>query len=110
MSSDGELAPASGGTGPGSGGGSGGAHTGGTGPGGGGNGGGTPTHTGGTDRITIIINNKEYRVDKPSMTGADLKRLAKGRRTTWSSGSRTIPTWSQAGTTRPYWTTNPSIL
>ena len=69
MPSSRELGPAPGGAG--------GAHTEGAGPGGGSDNGNTPTHTGGTDRITIIINNKEYRVDKPSLTGADLKRLAK---------------------------------
>ena len=44
--------------------------------GGGDDGGGGPTvHTGGV-RLTIVINNKEYNVDKPSLTGAELKALA----------------------------------
>ena len=43
------------------------------------NGGGGPTaHTGGGGgRITIVINNTEYQVDKLTLTGAELKRLAK---------------------------------
>ena len=47
-------------------------------PGGGSGGGsvGPAAHTGGSDRIAIFVNNTEYRVDKPSMTGAELKRLA----------------------------------
>ena len=44
--------------------------------GGGDDGGGPTVHTGGGDRPTIIINNIEYQVDKPSLTGAELKRLA----------------------------------
>lgn len=48
-------------------------------PGGNGAGGdvGPTAHTGGADRITIAINNTEYQVDTPSMTGAGLKKLAK---------------------------------
>lgn len=56
-------------------------------------GGGTPTHTGGGDRITIVINNKEYQVDKPSLTGADLKRLAKepsNRVVIWIKGDSNV--------------------
>lgn len=44
--------------------------------GGGGNGDGPTTHTGAAGRLTIVINNVEYQVDKPSLTGAELKRLA----------------------------------
>ena len=57
--------------------------------GGGEPGGGPTTHTGGGDRITIVINNTEYQVDKPSMTGAELKRLAKepaNRTVIWIKG------------------------
>lgn len=52
------------------------ANAGGGGPGGGEQGGGTPAHTGVGDRLTIVINHVEYQVDKPSLTGAELKRLA----------------------------------
>ena len=92
MADDGELGPAPGGGEPGGGDGPT-THTGGGEPGGGdgptthtgggdgptthtGGGDGPTTHTGGGDRITIVINNKEYQVDKPSLTGAELKRLA----------------------------------
>ena len=54
------------------------------------NGGGGPTaHTGGGERITIIINNTEYQVDKLTLTGAELKRLAKeplNRMVIWIKG------------------------
>ena len=43
--------------------------------GGGDDGGGPTVHTGGV-RLTIVINNKEYSVDRPSLTGAELKALA----------------------------------
>ena len=43
--------------------------------GGGDDGGGPTVHTGGV-RLTIVINNKEYNVDRPSLTGAELKALA----------------------------------
>ncbi len=46
-------------------------------PGGSGGAAGPAARTGGADRITISINNTAYQVDGPSMTGADLKRLAK---------------------------------
>ena len=52
------------------------------GPAPGGNGGGAvgpAAHTGGADRIAIFINNIAYQVDGPSMTGAELKRLAGSR-------------------------------
>ena len=48
--------------------------------GGGGSGAGPAAHTGGGgggDRTTIVVNNKEYQVGEPSMTGAELKRLAR---------------------------------
>ena len=40
-------------------------------------GGGAPARAGGGDRIAIAINNTEYQADKPSLTGSELKRLAK---------------------------------
>ena len=46
-------------------------------PGGSGGAAGPAARTGGADHITVFVNNTEYRVDGPSMTGADLKRLAK---------------------------------
>lgn len=47
-------------------------------PGGGGQGGAGPAaHTECGDRITIVINNMEYNVDEPSMTGSELERLAR---------------------------------
>lgn len=45
-------------------------------PGGGGGSAGPTAHTGGADRTAIFVNNTEYQVDEPSMTGAELKRLA----------------------------------
>lgn len=94
MADDGELGPASGGgegaTGPTAHTGGGNSGAGGGGPGGGNSSGNGPTaHTGGADRITIFINNTEYQVDEPSMTGADLKRLAKepmNRMVVWIKG------------------------
>ena len=91
MADNGDLGPASGGDEGGSGptahtdGGSSGAG----GPGGSGSGSGPTAHTGGGDRITIFINNTKYQVDGPSMTGADLKRLAKApmnRMVIWIKG------------------------
>ena len=66
MADNGEPGPAPGGNGGGAVGPA--AHTGGAvGP---------AAHTGGADRITIFVNNIAYQVDGPSMTGAELKRLA----------------------------------
>ena len=54
-----------------------------------GGGGGPTPRAGGGDRTTIIINNTEYQVDKLTLTGAELKRLAKeplNRMVIWIKG------------------------